>query len=117
MPPTRLCIVPRSMARIAESAVGIAGVLLVLGSSVVALGGCEQLDGRNRNRKANHLFQEKEFIDAAAQYEKALTEVDEPTIHYNLGLAYSKVFKIGGEEGSKILLDVQGSLACSTIPK
>jgi tetratricopeptide (TPR) repeat protein len=101
------------MTRTVERAVGLTAVVLV----VLAAMGCDSLDGRNRNRKANHLFQEKEFIDAAAEYEKALTEVDEPTIHYNLGLAYSKVFKVGGEEGSKVLLDVAGSFACNTIPK
>jgi len=106
------------MTRSPERAVGFAAVLLV---AFVVCGafsglGCEQLDGRNRNRTANHLFGEKQFADAAAQYEKALSEVDEPTIHYNLGLAYSKVFKIGAEETSKILLDVQGSFVCNTIP-
>ena len=34
--------------------------------------GCEQLDGRNRNRKGNRLFRETQFIDAAAEYQKAL---------------------------------------------
>jgi tetratricopeptide (TPR) repeat protein len=101
------------MTRIAERTVGFTAVLVVAFAGI----GCEQLDGRNRNRKANHLFQDKQFIDAAAEYEKALTEVDDPTIHYNLGLAYSKVFKVGGETGSKVPLDVEGSLACTTIPK
>ena len=104
------------MSRPAERAVGLATVLLVASSSILALGGCESLDGRNRTRKGNHDFQEKQFVDAAAEYEKALTEVDDPTIHYNLGLAYSKVFKVGGEEKSKVLLALQGSFACSAIP-
>jgi tetratricopeptide (TPR) repeat protein len=105
------------MSRLDERAVGLATVLLVASSSILALGGCESLDGRNRTRKGNVDFQGKQFIDAAAEYEKALTEVEDPTIHYNLGLAYSKVFKVGAEQDLKVLLDVQGSFACTVIPK
>ncbi|HTR50175.1 MAG TPA: hypothetical protein VMJ10_05665 [Kofleriaceae bacterium] len=83
---------------------------LVAGGSL----GCEQLDGRNRVREGNRLFGDKAFVDAVAEYEKALTEVDDPIIHYNLGLAYSKVFRPGST--SNVILDVQGSFVCSTIP-
>jgi tetratricopeptide (TPR) repeat protein len=100
------------MSTTAARAIGFAAVLLVAIAGV----GCDQLDGRNRNRKGNRLFQDKQFVDAAAEYEKALTEVDDPIIHYNLGLTYSKVYKVGAEEGAKILIDVQGSFACSAIP-
>src|SRR5882724_2888588 len=97
MPPTPLCIVARPMSRFSERA-RIASVLSVVLVSCVVLGslsGCEQLDGRNRTRKGNRLFRETQFIDAAAEYQKALKEVDDPVIHYNLGLAYSKVTKPG----------------------
>src|SRR5678816_3453670 len=114
MTPTSLCIVPRSMRRfserIAPSVVHFVDRRLgrpvvrrlgaVLGpvlfwsgllAGMVSLAGCEQLDGRNRNKQGLRLFRETQFIDAVAQFQKALTEVDDsPTIHYNLGLAYSK---------------------------
>jgi tetratricopeptide (TPR) repeat protein len=83
--------------------------------AVGASAGCEQLDGRNRTRTGNRMFGDKEFVDAAAQYEKALTEVNDPIIHYNLGLAYSKVFHPGSTQ-QQVMLDVQGSFVCSAIP-
>ena len=107
MPPTHICIVARLMRT------GLVASLLVV--VAVATTGCQQLDGRSRNRKGNAAFREQHFVDAVAQYQKALTEVDLPTIHYNLGLAYSKVFKPGGE--GDVLLDVSGSPACQAIPK
>ena len=48
-----------------------------------------------------------------AEYEKALKTVDDPIIHYNIALAYSKIFKPGVEDNastpedeSQILLDL-----------
>lgn len=89
--------------------------LLIVCAAVVALTsmGCEELDGRNRNRQANRLFREMQFIDAAAQYETALKTVDDPIIHYNAGLAYSKIAK-GSDE--VVLLAEQGDGVCSAIP-
>ena len=84
---------------------------------VAATFGCEQLDGRNRNRKGNRLFRETKFVDAVAEYEKALKEVNEPTIHYNIALAYSKIFKIGAEPDTQVVIDVKGSFACEQVPK
>jgi len=81
---------------------------------VASLFGCEQLDGRNRNRKGNNLFREMRFADAAGEYEKALKEVDDPTIHYNLALAYSKVFKPGYE--GTVEIERKGTPACEFIP-
>ncbi|MBV8759815.1 MAG: hypothetical protein JO257_21175 [Deltaproteobacteria bacterium] len=81
---------------------------------VASLFGCEQLDGRNRNRKGNNLFREMRFADAAGEYEKALKEVDDPTIHYNLALAYSKVFKPGFE--GTVDIERRGTPACDNIP-
>ena len=78
------------------------------------LSGCKELDGRNRNRKANRLFRDKHFIDATAEYEKALKTVEDPIIHYNLGLAYSKVVRAGAEK--PILLGVKGEFVCNNIP-
>lgn len=100
-----------------ERAGGLTKLLAITAMSVIVLGtvGCEQLDGRGRTRKGNRHFRETAFIDAVAEYEKAVTEVDDPIIHYNLGLAYSKVFKSGLDK--PVRLGVKGSFACSVIPK
>jgi tetratricopeptide (TPR) repeat protein len=100
-------------ARIAQvlSAVLVSCVML---GGIVGLGGCEQLDARNRNKAGNRLFRETQFVEAAAQYQKALTEIEDPIIHYNLGLAYSKVFKPGYE--APVLLGLQGDFVCQQIP-
>lgn len=109
MPPTHLCIVARPM-RIADRALMFATMLFVA-SGVV---GCDQLDGRSENRKGNSAFRDQKFVDAVAHYQKAIKEVDDPTIHYNLALAYSKVFKPGGE--GDVIIDRTGSDACAVIP-
>jgi len=109
MPPTRLCIFARPM-RTADRAMLFVSVLLLVATAT----SCTSLDGRNRNRKGNHFFRATQFVDAAAEYQKALTEVDDPIIHYNLGLAYSKVFRVGAE--GSVPLDVAGSFACKMIP-
>jgi len=98
------------MSRTSDRAILLVGVLGMLAAT-----GCQDLDGRNRNRAGNRDFREMQFVDAAAEYERALTEVQDPIIQYNLGLAYSKVFKVG-LEGESVVLDVQGSFACSAIP-
>src|SRR3569623_1319238 len=64
MPPTHLCIVARPM----RTAMRIVTVAML----VTSLFGCEQLDGRNRNRKGNNFFREMRFADAAGEYEKEL---------------------------------------------
>jgi len=100
--------------------VRIASVLRVVLVSCIALAGfagvtgCEQLDARNRTKKGNRLFRETQFVDAAAEYQKALTAVEDPVIHYNLGLAYSKVFKPGFD--GPVLLGVAGEFVCQQIP-
>ncbi len=91
---------------------------------VVLAAGCDQLDGRSRNKKGNHHFRERQFHEAVAEYEKALKTVDDPIIHYNLGLAYSKLFKVGVEDNPEtkevdeglVLIDVQGSFVCGQVP-
>lgn len=115
MPPTLLCIVARSMRRLLERA-RISTVLSVVLASSVALGslGCEQLDARNRIRKGNRAFHDTQFIDAAAEYQRALKAVDDPIIHYNLGLAYSKVFKPGYT--APVLLGTKDDFVCQEIP-
>lgn len=126
MPPTTLCIVARSMRRfserIAPSAVrtvvrSLGAVLVSSGllGSAMSLAGCEQLDGRNRNVQGLRLFRETQFVEAAAQFQKSLAEVGEsPTIHFNLGLAYSKVTKTGYD--GPVLLGQQGDFVCQTLP-
>jgi tetratricopeptide (TPR) repeat protein len=110
------------MSRTSDRARCFATVLLLV-ASALSFAGCEQLDGRSRNKKANHLFREKQFVEAVAEYEQALKTVDDPIIHYNLGLAYSKVFKPGLDDDpstpqneAQVLLDVAGSFTCSSIP-
>jgi tetratricopeptide (TPR) repeat protein len=98
------------MSRTATRLVLLLAVAAVLAPSM----GCEQLDGRNRNRKGNRLFREMRFADAAGEYEKALKEVDDPTIHYNLALSYSKVFKPGFD--GDVDVQVKGTIACDAIP-
>ncbi|MDX2093505.1 MAG: hypothetical protein SFX73_37015 [Kofleriaceae bacterium] len=88
--------------------------LLVISSSMLAGMGCEELDGRSRTRKGNRYFRDTKFVDAVAEYEKALTQVQSPIIHYNLALAYAKIFKPGVEK--PVRLGHKGSFACSTIP-
>jgi len=91
----------------------LGGVLL---SCIVlcSVAGCEQLDGRNRVKQGNRLFRETQFIDAAAEYQHALREVEDPIIHYNLGLAYQKVIKVGFD--GPVLLGPQDDPVCREIP-
>jgi tetratricopeptide (TPR) repeat protein len=109
MTPTRVCIVARPMTRTPRFLLLAATMLFV----VFASAGCEELDGRNRNRQANLMFREMQFIDAAAEYEKALTQVNDPIIHYNAGLAYSKIAK-GSDR--VVLLGEKGEDVCARIP-
>ena len=103
------------MSRTADRAMRLAHTLALVLVVVASATGCDSLDGRSRNKKGNRYFRETKFIDAAAEYEKALKTVDDPIIHYNLGLAYSKVFKPGLEK--PVRLGVKGTFACDTIPK
>lgn len=114
MPPTRICIVARLMSRTADRATRTLVLLTAIFVAIPTLG-CDKLDGRNRNRKGNRLFHETQFADAAAEYELALPEVNDPVIHYNLGVAYSKVFKPGSDK--PVLLGKPGETLCSAIPK
>jgi len=108
------------MSRTADRALRIAALLLLVASGV----GCDQLDGRSRNKKGNLYFRERQFIDAVAEYEKAIKTVPDPIIHYNLALAYSKVFKPGVEDDAstkdvdegQVLLDVMGGFVCNNVP-
>lgn len=88
----------------------LVGILLMF-ASVGAIG-CDELDGRNRTRQGNRLFRETQFIDAAAEYEKALKTIDDPIIHYNAALTYSKLFK----PDSTLRLGVKGTFVCDTLP-
>lgn len=108
MHPTHICIVARLM-RIADRATIVTILLL-------AVVGCDQLDGRSQNRKGNAAFRDQHFIDAVAHYERAIKTVPDPTIHYNLALAYSKVFHPGSDD--VVLLDStdSDSEACKLIP-
>ncbi|HEY5950842.1 MAG TPA: hypothetical protein VIV40_35360 [Kofleriaceae bacterium] len=104
------------MSRTPVRALRLLGFLALLGAVLSTLG-CEQLDGRNRNKKGNRYFREMKFIDAVAEYEKALKTVDDPTIHYNVALAYSKIFKPGMETDSDLPLGEKGSFVCDQIPQ
>ena len=81
---------------------------------VAALAGCDQLDGRSHNRVGNRRFRDSRFIDAAAEYEAALKTVKDDRIQYNIGLAYSRIFKPGLHD--LVLLAPSGSEVCGLIP-
>lgn len=117
MRPTLVCNNPRLMSRTADRAMRPLHALALALLVVVTATGCDSLDGRSRNKKGNRFFRETKFIDAAAEYEKALKTVDDPIIHYNLALAYSKVFKPGAEDASETLLGVSGTFVCENIPQ
>jgi len=95
----------------AYSFLPVIALIAVVGASF----GCEDLDGRGHNRKGNRYYRETKFVDAAANYEQAVAKVDETSIHYNLGLAYSKVFKPGLDD--VVLLAVKGDPICAAIPE
>jgi tetratricopeptide (TPR) repeat protein len=104
------------MSRFSERAriASFLSVVLVSSAMLGGICGCEQLDGRNRIRKGNRLFRETQFVDAASEYQRALKEVDDPIIHYNLGLAYSKIFKPGFD--APVLLGTKDEPVCDAIP-
>src|SRR5689334_23506706 len=111
-----ICIVARQMRSTSDRALRLLGSVTLLVAIMSTLG-CEQLDGRSRNKKGNRDFKEMKFIDAVAEYEKALKTVDEPTIHYNVALAHSKIFKPGMSEDSELLLGEKGTFVCDQIPQ
>lgn len=84
--------------------------------AIATTSGCEQLAGRSENRKGIAAFREMKFVAAVAHLETAIRRVDDPVIHYNLALAYSKVFKQGGE--GNVVIDQMASPtgACQVIP-
>jgi tetratricopeptide (TPR) repeat protein len=91
--------------------------IVTVGSVACSLTACdfrEQLDGRTRNRKGNRLFKDTQFVDAIAEYQKALTVVDDPRIRFNLGQAYSKVVKAGFD--GPVLLGLPGDFVCQNVP-
>src|SRR5690242_6514469 len=104
------------MSRASVRALRLLGVLALVASTLSTLG-CEQLDGRSANKNGNRDFREMKFIDAVAEYETALKTVDDPIIHYNVALAYSKIFKPGMETDSELLLGEKGTFVCDQIPQ
>ena len=88
----------------------LAMLLLVVG----VVGACNSLDGRNRNRHGNKLYADGKFVDAVGEFEQALSEVDNPTIHYNCGLAYWKIFR--AQYDKPIRLAKTSDEVCSQIP-
>jgi tetratricopeptide (TPR) repeat protein len=101
------------MSRISDGAKRAALVAMLVVTALLG-SACKELDGRNGNRKGNRLFQSMQFIDAAAEYERAIKKVDDPIIHYNLGLAYSKMYRPGYKP--PILLGETTDPVCSEIP-
>lgn len=89
-------------------------VAIVWCAVIAGLCGCEDIDAHNRVRKGNRLFRDTRFIDAAAEYQQSLTKIDDPRIHYNLGLAYSKIFKAGYD--GPILLGTKDEFVCQVLP-
>lgn len=103
------------MSRTSDGATRSSSFAPVLLTVIVALlGACGDIDGRNGNRTGNRLFRDMQFVDAAAAYEQSLKKVEHPIIHYNLGLAYSKLYRPGMEK--PILLGESTESLCSAIP-
>ena len=109
-----VCIVARAMSRISDGAKRSAFIFTLMIAALLG-SACEDIEGRNGNRRGNRLFQEMQFIDAAAAYERALKQVPDPIIHYNLGLAYSKMYRPGYKE--PILLGEMIEPLCKEIPQ
>jgi tetratricopeptide (TPR) repeat protein len=104
------------MSRLSERAhpAKVLGAVLLSCIAFCSVAGCEQLDGRNRVKQGNRLFHETQFVDAAAEYEHALREVDDPIIHYNLGLALQKIVKVGFD--GPVLLGPNDDVVCREFP-
>ena len=81
MPLPPVCIVPRLMRSTSDRALRLLGLVTLLVATLSTLG-CEQLDGRNRNKKGNRYFREMKFIDAVAEYEKALKLLNEHALRF-----------------------------------
>lgn len=114
---SRICIVPRAMRRFSDGARRSAFISLLMIAALLG-SACdirEELDGRNGNRQGNRLFQALQFIDAAAEYERAIKVVNDPVIHYNLGLTYSKMYRPGYDK--PILLGEMSDPVCAAIPE
>jgi len=103
----------RSNERARQNAVTLS-VAIVWCAVLGSLAGCDEIDAHNRVRTGNRMFRDTRFIDAAAEYQKSLTQIDHPVIHYNLGLAYSKVFKAGFD--GPILLGTKDEFVCQALP-
>lgn len=86
--------------------------LLLVGVASVTAAGCKDIEGRNNNRQGNAFYRDSKFIDAAVEYERALKKVEDPVIHYNLGLAYSKMFR--GDD--LVLVGLKDDPICQIIP-
>lgn len=104
------------MSRFSERArigrfLGVALVSCVVFGSICS---CEQIDGRRRTRQGNRMFRETQFVDSAVEYLQALKQVEDPIIHYNLGLAYSKIVKPGLDV--PVLLGTKDETVCNVIP-
>jgi tetratricopeptide (TPR) repeat protein len=82
-------------------------VLLVLAATMVA---CNSLDARRLNADGVRLFKDGKFRESVEKFESALTKEELATTHYNLGLAYQKLFMPGCNPTKD--KDDQGRLRC-----
>src|SRR5678815_591625 len=110
---SQVCIVARAMSGISDGAKRTALIAMLVSAALLG-SACQELEGRNGNRKGNRLFREMQFIDAAAEYERALKQFDDPIVHYNLGLAYSKMYRPAYDK--PILLGELTDPVCKDIP-
>jgi tetratricopeptide (TPR) repeat protein len=101
------------MSRISDGAKHSALIAMLIIAALLG-SACQELEGRNGNRKGNRLFREMQFIDAAAEYQRALKQFDDPVVHYNLGLAYSKMYRPAYDK--PILLGELSDPICTDIP-
>jgi hypothetical protein len=102
------------MSRISDGATRLTVLAMSLAAALLG-SACEGLEGRNGVRQGNELFREMQFIDAAAAYQRSLQKVQSPIINYNLGLAYSKIYRPGYDK--PIRLGEMSDPVCTDIPK
>jgi tetratricopeptide (TPR) repeat protein len=98
------------MSRTATRLVLMLAVMAVVAPSL----GCEQLDIRRHNSAGKRFFGQARYAEAAGEFETALKTENTPLIHYNLAVAYSRIFKPGYD--GIVELTHKNSPACAVIP-
>jgi tetratricopeptide (TPR) repeat protein len=64
-------------------------------AACVFVGGCDEFNSRRKINEGNKAFKDGRFEEAVAMFESALADRDLDVGHYNLGIAYVKLFMPG----------------------